>query len=51
MRKLILWIASALLAIPAIGMFTGGAVTSMDHLWGVVFAVGAIIFWYHAAHK
>lgn len=24
MRKLILWIASALLAIPAIGMFTGG---------------------------
>lgn len=51
MGKTILWIAAVLLAMPAIGLFTGGAVTVGDYFFGFVFAIGAVIFGYFASKK
>ncbi len=51
MGKTILWIAAALLAMPAIGLLTGGAVTVGDWFFGFVFAAGAVAFGYFAYKK
>ena len=51
MGQTVLWIAAVLLAIPAIGLFTGGAVTVGDYFFGFVFVIGAVIFGYFASKK